>query len=82
MKEIILRKIIEWFVGGSLLNFVQELVLQVNDTSKTSAEKRAWVQARAIQMFSGVSMILVNLAIEVAVLLLKSQLEKENGSSK
>ena len=81
IKLTILEKITQWLVGGSLFEFVQETVNIVNNEDLTGSEKRDKVFREAKELFSDVATIFVNLAIEVAVLLLKEKIGKLDGNS-
>lgn len=80
MKVLILERIVKWLVGGALFDFVSASVAIVNDEALTGAEKRDKVFKEA-KGFSGDSFTLfINLAIEVAVLALRTRIEKSNGN--
>ena len=73
-KLIILQKAVEWLVGGDLFDFVQKEVGIVNDENLSGEEKRKEVQEGAKKFFGSTATFFVNLAIEVAVILLKSKI--------
>jgi len=74
VKIYLLEGIVKWLVGGELFKFIQETVEAVNKSTISGEEKRAYVLERAKDLFSGVVTVLVNLAIEVAVLMLKQRI--------
>lgn len=76
-KLIIVDRAVKWLVGGDLLTFIKDAVLKINDESISGDEKRQAVQDGAKRLFSDVGVIFINLAIEIAVILLRAQLNKE-----
>ena len=77
-KVIVLERVVKWLVGGELFAFVTEAVATINDDSITGEQKRAAVLASAKDMFSGALTMFINLAIEVAVIVLKAKIEDGN----
>ncbi len=74
-----LKKLIEWLVGGDLFLFIENAVKQINNENFSGEEKRKAVQKEAKAFFSGAMTLFINIAIEVAVLLLKSKENSLNG---
>ena len=77
IKLIVLEKVVKWITGGALLDFVKRSVALVNNDDISGEEKRALVIKNAKEMFTGVGTLLISLAIEVAVILLRAEIEKE-----
>ena len=77
VKLIVVESAIKWLVGGDLLEFVKDAVAKVNDASLSGQEKRDAVLAEAKEMFSDFASVFISLAIEVAVILLRAELEDE-----
>ena len=77
IKLIVVERAVKWLVGGDLFTFVQEAVQEVNNYNLSGSEKREAVQIMAKELFSNFGVIFINLAIEVAVLLLTAELSKE-----
>ena len=73
-KLLVLEKAVEWLVGGDLFKFIQKEVGIMNDTDLSGEEKRKAVQEEAKRFFGDTATFFVNLAIEVAVVLLKAKL--------
>ena len=73
-KLMILQKAVEWLVGGELYEFIQKEVNIVNNENISGDEKRKEVQEEAKRFFSGTATFFINLAIEVAVIILKAQI--------
>ena len=73
-KLYVLEKTVKWLVGGDLLAFIQKEVEAVNNENLTGEEKRRLVIKEAKKFFTGAGTFLINLAIEVAVLILKAQI--------
>ena len=78
IKLIVVEKAIKWLVGGDLLKFIKEAVAEINDANVSGEDKRLAVQMMAKEFFSNSGVIFVNIAIEIAVLLLKAQLTEED----
>jgi len=76
-KLAILDRVTKWLVGGELFNFVKQVVDIANTKDYTSEEKREYVQSEVLKFFSTTGMVIVNLAIEVAVMILKSKMESD-----
>lgn len=72
-KEMMLKKIVAWLVGGELFDFIRSTVKSINDSDKTGAEKREYVQIQARKFTGKAVSVLINIAIETAVLLLKNK---------
>lgn len=79
-KLMLLERVVKWLVGGELFQFITDAVTTMNDTSMTGEEKRAQVLKEVREFFSGTLTVLVNLAIEVAVLLLKDKIGAIDGN--
>tara|TARA_R110000772_G_scaffold5454_9_gene19556 strand:- start:506 stop:754 length:249 start_codon:yes stop_codon:yes gene_type:complete len=79
-KLSVLNKIVEWLVGGEVFEFVKNLVATINDSALTGEQKRAQTFTQTRQIFGSLATVLINLAIEVAVLLLKSKIEAQSGN--
>lgn len=80
IKLIVLDRLVKWLVGGELFTFIKEAVELMANTNLSGSEKREKVQAMAVEAFSGAVTVLVNLAIEVAVLLLKAKVGELDGN--
>ena len=78
IKLIVLERVVKWLVGGDLFTFIVETVEAINDSTISNNEKRAYVLKKAKEMFGDVVTVLVNLAIEVAVLALKAKISNAN----
>jgi len=72
-KLMILEKVTSWLVGGGLFDFIKNEVEIINDTTMTGEEKRKMVQDEAKKFFGDTTMFLINLAIEVAVVILNEK---------
>ena len=77
IKLIVIERAVKWLVGGDLFAFVQEAVREVNDHNLSGEEKREAVQIMAKELFNNFGVVFINLAIEVAVLLLTAELSEE-----
>ena len=73
-KLLILKKTVEWLVGGDLFGFIQKEVEIINDEDLTGEEKRKRVHEEAKRFFGDTATFFINLAIEVAVILLKDKI--------
>ena len=73
-KTMMLETATKWLVGGELFAFIVDAVATISNEDLTGEQKRTYVLTEAKAMFSGVFTIFVNLAIEVAVLLMKEKL--------
>ena len=80
IKYIVLERVVKWLIGGELFDFVREMVEIVNDSNMTGEQKRKIVQKRTMQMFGSTLEVFINLAIEVAVIILKESLKNEKSS--
>ncbi|MCK5538506.1 MAG: hypothetical protein KAI79_16890 [Bacteroidales bacterium] len=81
VKLIVVESAIKWLVGGDLLEFVKDAVAKVNDASLSGAEKREAVFAESKEMFADFASVFISLAIEVAVILLRAELETDTAES-
>ena len=77
IKLSLLNKVITWLAGGELVKFVQMAVRNAQATDMSSEDKRLWVQGEVKRFIFDASNLMVNLVIEVAVVLLRAQLDKE-----
>ena len=73
MKNFLLRRVINWLIGGKLFGQIIEIVNGLADTDAPGEEKRATAKRRILAIGSDVSSFLINLAVEAAVVLLKAQ---------
>jgi len=78
VKIMLLDRVVKWLVGGDLMNTVKQLVSIANEKEWSGEEKRKYVQQEVVKFISNASMFLVNLAIEVAVVIMKSRMG-QNG---
>ena len=76
-KLLFLERAVRWLVGGDLLTFIIEAVQEVSDANTSGEDKRLAVQMMATEFFSKTSAVFINIAIELAVLMLKESLTKE-----
>ena len=73
-KTIMLETATKWLVGGELFAFITDAVAVISNEDLSGDQKRTYVFTEAKAMFSGVFTLFVNLAIEVAVLLMREKL--------
>ncbi len=76
MKDFLLNRVINWMVGGELFTQIKEIVTGLGEEDVPGEEKRATAKRRILAIGTSVSTFLVNLAIEAAVVLLKSKQAK------
>jgi len=79
IKLVVIESAIKWLVGGNLLEFVKKAVASINDESIPNEEKRAWVIKEAKAFFATTGTLFISIALEVAVLLLRAELEDGNS---
>lgn len=75
VKLVVVESAIKWLVGGELLEFIKDAVAQINDDEMPGAEKRKYVLNEAKKIFVSASSVFIGLAIEIAVILLRDELE-------
>ncbi len=75
-KLIVVEKVIKWLVGGDLFTFVTETVEEMNSIDMSGEDKRLAVQRLTMEFFTKTSSVFINIAIEIAVLVLKAKLTK------
>ena len=78
VKILVLERAVKWLVTGELFDFVTETVKAVNNSKISNEAKRAYVQKKAKEMFTGALTMFINLAIEVAVIALKERIADGN----
>ena len=78
IKIIVLERAVKWLVGGELFDFVVETVAAVNNSKISNDAKRAYVQNKAKALFGSALSVFINLAIEVAVIVLKERIANGN----
>jgi hypothetical protein len=72
-KDLFLEKATTWVVGGELYNSVKASVAKYVENKEMSGEdKRALVINEAKSIFSDVAAVLINIAIEVAYLVISN----------
>ena len=76
-KLLFLERAVKWLVGGDLFMFVSDSVNEFADAEVSGEDKRLAVQMLASEFFTKTSNTFINIAIEVAVLLLQARLSKE-----
>ena len=81
IKLTVLDKVVNWLVGGTLFQAVKDSVTAINNKELTGEEKRAVVFAEIKELFADAATVFVNLAIEVAVILLKEKMEAETNGN-
>ena len=72
IKISILEKVLAWFTGGSAYETIKTVVDKFMDKDMTGEEKKEAVKAIIMPLLGALSGVLINLAIEVAVLSLRS----------
>jgi len=82
VKITFLAKAIEWITSGAALDLAKLMVTQVSDEELTGAEKREKVFATLSVNLVGFSTVIINILIEVAVLVMKSQLSQANVTAR
>ena len=75
VKLVVLESAVRWLVSGQLLDFVKRMVEAINNEDITGEEKKAWVMTEVKSMFSNTASLFITLAIEVALILLRSEIE-------
>jgi hypothetical protein len=73
MKIFLLKRVVNWLVGGELFSQIIEIVEGLANETISSEEKRATAKRRIRAIGSSVSEFLINLALEAAVVILKSK---------
>ena len=80
-KLMMLENIVKWLTSADLMNNVKQMVFNASNKNMTGAEKRQYVFDEAMRFFGEFSVVFINLAIEVAVLVLKQKYgEIERGA--
>lgn len=74
IKITFLEKAIEWITSGAALDLAKLMVTQVMDEDLTGEQKREKVFATLSTNLAGFSTVIINILIEVAVLVMKSQM--------
>ncbi len=75
-KLVILERAVKWLVSGELFDAIQDIVVTIQDSQLSSEEKRAYALKRGKELFADAATVFINLAIEVAVILMKAELSK------
>lgn len=79
MKSIklkLIESLISWLINPTSYTIIKNTVESMMDSSKTGAEKRDAVMDIVKPILTNLSSYFINLALEVAVAVLKSQAEK------
>ena len=69
MKDFLLRRVMNWLIGGGLFASIQDIVSDLANEDIPGEEKRATAKRRILALASGAKGFLINLAIEAAVYL-------------
>ena len=72
IKIKLLENVIGWLTGGGSYTIIKSVVNQFMDESMTGAEKKEAVKKIIMPILGALSGVLINLAIEVAVLALRN----------
>ncbi len=76
-KKIFLEKATKWVVGGELYGEIKELVaFYFNNDKMTGSEKREAVIKKTKKIASGVASVFINIALEVAYLVIMESSKK------
>lgn len=78
IKIVVLERAVKWLIGGDLFAFVQDTVEAVNNSTISNDAKRAYVQKKTKEFFAEALSVFINLAIEVAVIIIKERIEDGN----
>ena len=79
-QDFMIKKTMAWLIGGELFDKIREVVNGLADASKTGTEKRD-IALEEIKVFAGdTAKVLINFALEGAVLLLVSQQSSDSGA--
>jgi len=73
MKTYLLNKVIAWLLGGDVFNKIKEIVYGLADVDAPGDKKREIAMKQAKELFGDIATFAINLAIEAAVFILKSQ---------
>ena len=76
LKIYVIERAIKWLVGGELFSFITGAVEDINNKDISGEDKKAAVFNGAKELFSNFASVLINIAIEVAVLSLQNRLTK------
>ena len=79
IKIAIIERATKWLVGGSLFDFIKAQVETAASMDISGEEKRVKVLEDTKRFFGSVLTVFVNIAIEVAVLALKSKVGDLDG---
>ena len=73
VKNFMLDKAITWILGGDIFDRIKEIVAGLMNVDASGEEKREKAIREAKKLGADVATFLINLGIEAAVFLLKSQ---------
>jgi len=82
IKISILEKVIAWFTGGGAYSTIKSVVDSFMNEDMTGEEKKEAVKKIIMPLLGALSGVLINLAIEVAVLALRSAAGDKNVTKK
>ncbi len=77
IKIVVLERAVKWLVGGELMEFVKAAVAMMDNKDMTGEEKRERVIFEAKAFIANSTTTFISIAIEVAVLILKSSIASE-----
>ena len=75
IKISFLERAVKWLAGGEAFDLAKILVAQMVNQDMTSEQKREAVFGLLTEKISGLSTVIINIMLEVAVLVVKSQID-------
>ena len=79
IKIAFLERAVKWLAGGEAFDLAKILVAQMVDQDMSGEEKREAVFALLSEKLSGFSTVIINIMLEVAVLVIRTQIENASN---